>query len=227
MMVALAALALTLAVVGIVHAAPKPRPAVVNVRPPAVTTSTTARFEYRPHRIVRGAVAFQCSLDGRRYRPCGRRLRSSMRVTGLRRGAHRFCVRVVHRGARSRPTCHRWQIVSVGIAASAGGVLMPGGRPLPVDLRFTNPTSRSMRVRSAAVSVAGTSSPACAGTNFQVPRSLSVTVTVPARTTASLADLTVGHEHWPRVVMVETGRNQDACKLQAVELAVLATVEAG
>jgi hypothetical protein len=88
------------------------------------------------------------------------------------------------------------------------------GTSQKVDLVFTNPNPSPITVASGAVAIT-ISSPLAecsASANFAVKQGLTSSVTVPANSTESLADLGVAQGYWPVITMVETHTNQDACK---------------
>ncbi len=108
------------------------------------------------------------------------------------------------------------------IAGSGRRDLHPGGTLVRVDLVFTNPNAAAITVTSVTVRLTGTSASGCSAANFRVAQQLTLTVTVPPRSTASLSGLGVPRSAWPRLRMLDTG-NQDACKRAAVRLAFTGT----
>jgi hypothetical protein len=88
------------------------------------------------------------------------------------------------------------------------------GTSQKVDLVFTNPNPSPITVASGAIAITiSTSLADCsASANFAVEQGLTSSVTVPANSTESLADLGVAQVYWPVITMIETHTNQDACK---------------
>ena len=193
--------------------------------PPALTSASSAVFEYR---AVGVRLRFACSLDGGRFRPCGARRRAYARL-GL--GAHRFCVRVRSGRTRSGATCRAWTIVRrtstgaavagaprpFGIAGQAIDALLPGGAAVPVDLTLANPNAVAIRIRSVTMRIAGAAPAGCA-TAIVVTTQLAATPTIPARGTRSLSALGVPTASWPHLAMLDTGRDQTACANARIEL---------
>ena len=202
------------------------RPVLVRV-PAAETTSTQARFAFRPAGARR--VAFACSLDGARFRRCGPRRTA---YANLRAGRHRFCV-VARRGrTRSAPTCHIWTIVPARspanpatpvpsapsgdprpfrIAGTATAPLLPGGDPVPVDLVLANPNAEPIAVESVTMRVEGARPADCAAA-IVVTGQLAAAPAIPGGATRSLSGLGIPRTAWPQLAMVDTGTSQDACQ---------------
>jgi hypothetical protein len=186
--------------------------------PPDSTTETKARFVYtdaEPH------VVFTCELDGGSYAPCD----SNVGYNDLSEGSHTFCVRAHDAaGNAGSAACSTWLIGSgaVGFSISgsppAGSLLYPGGRPVPLNLVFTNPNASPITVDTVTVSVTGTSAPGCDPSGFTVAQQLAATPTVPADSTLSLQDLGVAQSDWPQLEMIDAG-DQDACQNATVSLA--------
>jgi hypothetical protein len=117
----------------------------------------------------------------------------------------------------------------VGLAATDGPTVNPQdytlagntvaslepGSSATIDLRVTNPNPEPITLISTTTTVT-TPNVACGVSNFTVSQGLTRPVIVPARTSATLAQLGVAPAAWPTVAMVETGRDQDAC--QSVQL---------
>ncbi len=96
--------------------------------------------------------------------------------------------------------------------------LMPGFSQ-PVDLDLRNPSDRPLTVRNLTLRVRDVRAPRadaahpCSAADFSaVGFSGPYGFTVPASTTRSLAELGIPRDHWPRVGMHNTVRNQDGCK---------------
>jgi hypothetical protein len=113
----------------------------------------------------------------------------------------------------------------VGLAAVAGPTVSPDhyaiggdtvtslepGTSQDVDLRITNPNPVAITLISTTTTV---TSPkvSCAVANFAVTQGPTHPVIVPAHTTSTLSQLGVTRTDWPRLTMVETGADQDACQ---------------
>jgi hypothetical protein len=103
------------------------------------------------------------------------------------------------------------------VTAVPGLPLRPGvSRPL--DLRLGNPNGFPIRIKTLVGAIAErTSAPACSGSaNFTVanipPARVAVGLSIPARSTRSLAELGVAEADRPRLAMINLPANQDACK---------------
>lgn len=188
---------------------------VFTVVPPDASTSRTADVAW----IASPAAArFQCSFDGGPYAACS----PPRSYRGLALGDHRLCVRGFdNASAPGPPACIDWRVDPEGapftISGSAVRLLYPGGDAVPINLVFTNPNNRAIRVTSVTVSVVGTSTAACAAKGFSITRQLAGAVSVPASATRSLSDLGVGESRWPAIAMLNSG-NQDGCKRATVNL---------
>ncbi len=99
------------------------------------------------------------------------------------------------------------------ISGSIRKPLFPGGSQ-SIDLVLTNPNSTPITIDPGAITTTITSirSACTASRNFAVAQGLESRVTVPARSTMSLAGLGISKANWPVVAMVETNSNQDACE---------------
>ena len=69
----------------------------ITVKPPAVTTSTSATFEFTANQAGSG---FACSLDGAAFTPCT----SPTTYPGLVAGSHSFRVRATDPAGNTDPT---------------------------------------------------------------------------------------------------------------------------
>jgi hypothetical protein len=99
------------------------------------------------------------------------------------------------------------------ISGDALGLLYPGvGRP--IDLAFTNPGARSIKIPSGAITITITSTKAgcSAYPNFVIRHGLRTSVTVAAHSHRSLSGLHVPRRDWPVIAMVTTHVTQDACE---------------
>jgi hypothetical protein len=116
-------------------------------------------------------------------------------------------------------------IDSPTVSGNLTALLYPGTSQV-LDLVFTNPNSSPITVAANGVNIAlSTSRAGCpASTNFSVDRGLTTSVTVPANSTDSLAQLGVPTTDWPVIGMTETHTNQDACEGAALTLTYSVTV---
>jgi hypothetical protein len=132
--------------------------------------------------------------------------------------------------ATSRPvsttTAHPTNPVgSPTVSGNLAAFLYPGTSQL-LDLVFTNPESSPITVAANGVNILiSTNRAGCpASTNFSVERGLTTSVTIPANSTRSLAQLGVPTEDWPVIGMVDTHTNQDACEGATLALDYSVTV---
>jgi hypothetical protein len=98
------------------------------------------------------------------------------------------------------------------IGGRVSGRLVPGAR-LPIDLRLINRRHFALRITRLAVSVrAVTTRPGCSGRNFRVLGFRGrYPIRLPGGRSRTLAQLGYPTGRWPRVEMLETHRDQDAC----------------
>ena len=104
-----------------------------------------------------------------------------------------------------------------GIAGGTTTPVRPGGG-VPLDLHLSNPYDFPLRVERIDVAVAEeTSNPGCSGSaNYRVEPATGLPVVLEPGTTP-LADAVPAHA-LPRLVMRETGADQDACRGARVQL---------
>lgn len=118
--------------------------------------------------------------------------------------------------------------IRFSITGSPDGPLSPG-TARAVDLTFSNPHADAITVTSLSVSVTATDRPtACpVSPNFTVTQfgPPYTGLVLPARGRTSLSALGIAEARWPRVAMVETGRNQDGCRGAALTLSFTGTAE--
>jgi hypothetical protein len=197
-----------------------PRPRFMQT-PPRSTPVTVARFRYR---TGRRHLFYRCRLDARAYRRCG----NSIRYTQLSRRRHAFCVRSVSRaGKSSKPACFRWTVtrrplLPLTIGGSPRGLLYPGGREVPVDLKLSNPNRVSIVVTSVTITVKGSSAAGCDSADIVESRPLSARPIVPPKQTRTLSELGIPESEWPALRMIDRG-NQDACRGAVLQLSFQGT----
>jgi hypothetical protein len=107
------------------------------------------------------------------------------------------------------------------ISGNAISVVGPGTAPSPIDLAITNPNNQPLPIGNLGVSVAGTSRPGCAATDFTVRQYAgSYPLTVAARAEGMrLTSLGVPAGALPTLALLDGAKNQDACKGVTVRLA--------
>jgi hypothetical protein len=98
------------------------------------------------------------------------------------------------------------------ISGNAASTVVPG-RSTGIDLSFDNPNGVDVVVSAGTIHVAIRSPRrACpAASNFQVVHTLTVLVSIPARTKKTLSELGVTPRDWPRIKMLTTPFTQDGC----------------
>jgi hypothetical protein len=209
----------------------RPPTPVIRQAPSGQTFSTTAKFTYTdaaPH------VSFHCYLNSPPAANCSP---SGITYT-LPIGYWCFYVYVTDKiGKASRPARYCWAILykpppfphrhrhhprkpkpaNFAVVGSLTSPLYPGVSE-PLDLTFTNPNPQPITIAAGGITAANiavtTSVAACRSSNFAVSQGLTVSVTIPARTTTpvSLMSLGIPPADWPVITMVNTNTNQDACQ---------------
>ena len=97
------------------------------------------------------------------------------------------------------------------ISGAATTQLSPGSSAA-LDLSFGNPNQQPLQVDELLVAVVETSDAACGPDNFEsIDNSGAYPITIP-RGASRLSDLVTDSSRWPRVAMINTTANQDACK---------------
>jgi hypothetical protein len=200
---------------------PNPPPAPSIVRHPVDPTSATAaEFTFAD---LDKRASYQCSLDGGAVAPCtgdsdhdgNPKVAGEIQYSGLTPGSHCFSVvaiDVIGRSSSATQDC--WTIVTTfTISGDLTRPLYPGTSQ-SLNLTISNPNPVSITIMAGRIQVAfSTNQAGCsASTNFTVVHGLRASVTVPARTAASLAALGIPKSKWPVVSMVETHTDQDACR---------------
>ena len=194
-----------------------PSPVLIE-HPDTSTTSTSAHFDYRDGEPF---VSFFCKLDSGAFARCGNGNHDAD-YSGLSVGTHQFQVIACDAaGNCSSPTVFNWTItgkVSAFSIGNASGFLTPGAPGLSINLVIANPFSTKLTVTSVLVTVTGTSASGCTAGNFIVMQNLVGSVTIPAGMTESLSAAGVPSIDWPKVQMIDTHLNQDACEGATVNL---------
>lgn len=102
--------------------------------------------------------------------------------------------------------------------------MMPGVM-MPIDVSVTNSSDDALVVTDLAVTVSGVSAPRathrlpCTTADFAVRQAMVVAdVTIAAHATATLSQLDIPAESWPRVGMLDRNRNQDGCQRSSLTL---------
>jgi hypothetical protein len=96
--------------------------------------------------------------------------------------------------------------------------LAPGVTGL-LNLALTNPFSSAMSVTALGVTVAGTTHPGCAASNFAPTQYTgSFPLVVPANSTRTLQQLGVPSSAWPKLTLLNLPVNQDVCQNAQVTL---------
>ena len=91
--------------------------------------------------------------------------------------------------------------------------LFPGSSQ-SIDLSLINsyPTPLTAYARSIVLTLTSPNPSCSIAGNFVVNQSLTATVVAPGNATWSLSDLNIPIGKWPKISMLETGINQDACR---------------
>ncbi|HZE66134.1 MAG TPA: LPXTG cell wall anchor domain-containing protein [Sporichthyaceae bacterium] len=111
------------------------------------------------------------------------------------------------------------------ISGDAAGPLTPGTTQL-LDLRLDNLVNRTLNLQSLQVSITGVQTlqgGICTAADFQVQQAVLGVVTLPAGLDTLLSSLGLGILQLPRITMLDTAVNQDACKNARVTLEYLGT----
>ncbi|HEU4905811.1 MAG TPA: Ig-like domain-containing protein, partial [Solirubrobacterales bacterium] len=82
----------------------------IDVKPPALTNATTAKFELSGEDVLEGSgvASFECKLDAASFTACA----SGIEYTGLSEGAHKFEVRAIDQAGNidATPASHEWTV---------------------------------------------------------------------------------------------------------------------
>jgi hypothetical protein len=191
-----------------VDTVPPPAPVLVDY-PEDGTSDTTATFTFTGE----AGATFRCSIEHGPYQPCS----SPHTYTPVDlgdNGQHWFEVRAVDAaGNVSSTTSHNWKIakgISFAITGNGAGLLYPGGAWVELPLVITNSKNFTLQITGITVSVSASPGGCAAGTNVEIQQSNlspSNRFAVPGNNSATLPSA-----NRPRIRMVDTGVNQDACQ---------------
>ena len=92
-----------------------------------------------------------------------------------------------------------------------------GGVAVPVELTLTNPNDVPITITAITMRVTGASPAACAAV-IAVAGQLAATPVLPAGSTRSLTALGIAQSAWPRLQMLDTASNQNACAQASIAL---------
>jgi Bacterial Ig-like domain len=190
-----------------VDTTPPPAPTITSA-PEAETSSHVATFTFTDGDP---SATFLCSRDGQSFNKC-----TSPKTYELPGdGEHVFRVEAKDAaGNVGAATTYHWTIIKgLGVEGSLVGQLSPGVS-LPLALTISNPNTKTVQVTSLHVAAQELSTKAgcTAGANLQLTQSnISETtpVAVPAKGKVTLPS---SGATAPRVLMLDTAFNQDACK---------------
>jgi len=104
------------------------------------------------------------------------------------------------------------------VAGNVPGALEPGAGA-SIDLKFTNPNARAIRITSVTATIdslatpfASPSLPCTAGDYSITQLSGSAAIVIPANASRTLSQVGVPESQWPEFRMLDTSSNQDGCK---------------
>ena len=116
----------------------------------------------------------------------------------------------------NRDTRATWS-VPVRITGTVRGELRPGFSA-PIDLRFTNPNSRTVRMRRARVTIIRITAPhadaahPCTRLDYEIRQMPRRILQIPGMRSIDLSGLGVPTRKWPTLAMRNRPVNQDGCK---------------
>jgi hypothetical protein len=189
-----------------------PAAPLITAAPANPTTETSASFGFTG---TEAALQFQCQLDAGQWQACV----SPTTYPGLSSQVHVFNVRTIDQAGNISPvTAQGWQITPTAggapltISGNAAGTLYPGGPARSIALTLHNSASNVIDVTGVAIAVQASSLPAgCVGADYRIvaPVIPSSGIEIPANASVTLPSSQIAA---PAIQMVDTGRNQDACR---------------
>jgi hypothetical protein len=189
-----------------------PAAPLITAAPANPTTETSASFGFTG---TEAALQFQCQLDAGQWQACV----SPTTYPGLSSQVHVFNVRTIDQAGNISPvTAQGWQITPTAggapltISGNAAGTLYPGGPVRSIALTLHNSASNVIDVTGVAIAVQASSLPAgCVGADYRIvaPVIPSSGIEIPANASVTLPSSQIAA---PAIQMVDTGRNQDACR---------------
>ena len=113
---------------------------------------------------------------------------------------------------------HGGTLAAFVVSGNAPGALEPGLES-SIDLRFTNPNARAIRVTGVTATLTGLTAPNATGSlpctlgDFTLSQlSGSPAIVIPGNSSRTLTQLGVPEAQWPEFGMTNTSLNQDGCK---------------
>jgi len=172
------------------------------------------------------AVAFKCSIENGPFTTCPTSsdwpgVMAHYIVDVSNDGQHQFAVRAYDTVGNYSQSSYSWKVlhaINVVVDGNANGLLYPGGPTRALVLVLHNPNNFPVTINYINVTVTGSPTGCSADASGSNPANLVLTqsnldgsgirmVTVPAN-----ANLTVPSANQPTVSLVNTNRNQQACK---------------
>jgi hypothetical protein len=176
--------------------------------PPALSTSTTARFRV----VAEGEPELRCRLDGRPAQPCP----ANVTYRGLGAGGHRFYVAAREKGKKAIRADFGWRVLEpepfeVEPRPASVGPLYPGGTPVPIRVVISNPNEVAITVTSLRVMASGGADGCSPKANVALtaPDLGETALRIPANGSLTLPSAKVAA---PTIALRELGVNQDACQ---------------
>lgn len=194
---------------------------VITTKPDDPNGDGIANFDWTD---AQPAVTYRCSIENKPFTTCTSPLRTIVDVSND--GQHQFAVSAVDAAGNASTTTYTWKVlkaVNVVVDGDAVGLLYPGGPVRRIALTLHNPNNFAVVISSITTSVSS-SPPGCPAASNLVIQQSNVgnppgpqTVTVAANQNLALPGALA-----PTIGLLETGRNQDACKNASFRLSYLA-----
>ncbi len=174
------------------------------------------------------SVTFRCSLENKPSTTCASPLRTLVDVSND--GQHQFAVSALDAAGNASTTTYTWKVlkaVNVVVDGDAIGLLYPGAPAQRIALTVHNPNNFPVVMSSITTSVSASPAGCPAGSVGGDPANIAIQQSSVAAgntfTVAANQSLPLPAALSPAIRLVDTGRNQDACKNGSFKLTYLAT----
>jgi hypothetical protein len=197
---------------------------VIGTKPDDPNGDGIANFSWTD---AEAGVTFRCTLESKPFANCTSPVRTIVDVSND--GQHQFAVSAVDAAGNASTTTYSWKVlkaVNVVVDGDAVGLLYPGAPAQRISLTLHNPNNFPVTMSSIVTSVTSSPTGCAAGAVGSSPANVAIQQSsVSAANTYTVAanqSVLLPSALSPTIRLVDTGRNQDACKNGTFKLSYLA-----